>query len=661
MQRFIQKLMLVLLCLVWLPAPVSAATTQRGGIVLTFDDWYVDQWHDFFTQLKQTNPEVDVHVTFFVAKWLTDLKGAAQGNDDYIKLKQLEDAGHEIGSHSLNHVGVDEPPYSYQANMANQYYADEVASSLTVMAAGDPAVANDYGFIPRSFSYPFGSRTSAYDKVIKDNGLRYLRGTVETDSNKPLSATDEIFHRSAGVYPYLLGDGLDKAYQNDLAEVEAALTRARDNDEIITLYAHRILPDGGEDHNYGVYASKLKAIILKAHQLGLKFYRFSEAFQEGTSTGGGGNGNADKITVTVEANNRVRLSWTDLPNNRIDIAPASQPDMVAASAATSGNATDKLGITVANAEPGVEYVALFYLNNIKVATSNPFVIVAGGSTSVAAPTNLTATAASATLVNLGWTDNSNNETGFRVGRCSAASCSNFVDLGSVAANVTSYSDSTALAATTYRYRVVAFNGTTTSTSYPVVSVTTPSASASLVAPTQLVASIISGNQVKLVWTDNSSDEAGFKIERCLGETCSNFAVVKTVGANVSTFTNTGLTTNAVYRYRVRAYKGTSYSAYTDVILATTLATPTNLKTAAQSGGQVKLSWTDNNSYETGFRIERCAGSSCTNFVEVATVGANVLVWMDSGLQAGTYYRYQLRAFHEAGYSAYSGRSRVLAR
>lgn len=656
MQRLMHKLTCFLLLLGLLPVQASAA----GGIVLTFDDWYVDQWHSFFTELKQTNPEVDIHVTFFAAKWLTDFKGAAQNNDDYIKLKQLEDAGHEIGSHSLNHIGVDEPPYSYQASMANQYYTDEVASSLTVMAAGDPDVANDYGFIPKSFSYPYGARTSAYDKVIKDNGLRYLRGTVEKDPNKPLSATDEIYHRSSGVYPYLLGDGLDKFYQNDLPEVEAALTRARDNDEIITLYAHRILPDGGEDHNFGIYASKLKAIILKAHSLGLKFYKFSESFQEGTTTGGGGNGNADKITVTVEANNRVRLSWTDLPNNLVEIAPANQTDMAVASAVTSGNATDKMGITVANAQAGQEYVALFYLNNIKVATSNPFMIVAG-STTVAAPTNLTATAVSTTQVNLGWTDNSNNETGFRVGRCTGATCSNFVDIGTVGAGVTSYTDNTVQAATSYRYRVVAYNGTTNSTSYPVAAVTTPSTPITLVAPTNLLASVVSGNQVKLEWADNSTGEDGFKVERCLGETCTNFAVVKSTTANVTTFTNTGLSTNAVYRYRVRAFKGTAYSDYTATVIARTLAKPTNLTTSALVGGQVKLTWADTNSYETGFKIERCAGSSCVNFVEVASVGANTLTFTDSGLQAGTYYRYQIRAFHEAGYSAYSARSRVLAK
>jgi len=41
---------------------------------------------------------------------------------------------------------------------------------------------------------------------------------------------------------------------------------------------------------------------------------------------------------------------------------------------------------------------------------------------VAAPSGLTATAVGTTGINLVWTDNATNETGFRVDRCSGAGC-----------------------------------------------------------------------------------------------------------------------------------------------------------------------------------------------------------------------------------------------
>lgn len=113
MHRFLNRLAGLLLLLTLIPTQVFAG----GGIVLTFDDWFVDQWHDFFVNPATRPPElngVDLHTTFFVAHWLSDLKGANQGKVDtdnhYIKLKQLEAAGHEIGSHSLNHLDAREAP-----------------------------------------------------------------------------------------------------------------------------------------------------------------------------------------------------------------------------------------------------------------------------------------------------------------------------------------------------------------------------------------------------------------------------------------------------------------------------------------------------------------------------------------------------------------------
>jgi hypothetical protein len=70
--------------------------------------------------------------------------------------------------------------------------------------------------------------------------------------------------------------------------------------------------------------------------------------------------------------------------------------------------------------------------------------------------------------------------------------------------------------------------------------------------------------------------------------------------------------------------------------------------------QINLSWSDNSGDEQGFRIERCTGNGCTNFAEIATVGANVTSFSNnSGLSRNTWYRYRVRAFNAAGNSAYS--------
>ena len=60
------------------------------------------------------------------------------------------------------------------------------------------------------------------------------------------------------------------------------------------------------------------------------------------------------------------------------------------------------------------------------------------------------------------------------------------------------------------------------------------------APTNLVAMAVSTSQINLTWTDNATNETGFKIERCKGATCTNFAQIATVGANATSYRNTRL-------------------------------------------------------------------------------------------------------------------------
>jgi glucose/arabinose dehydrogenase/chitodextrinase len=83
--------------------------------------------------------------------------------------------------------------------------------------------------------------------------------------------------------------------------------------------------------------------------------------------------------------------------------------------------------------------------------------------------------------------------------------------------------------------------------------------------------------------------------------------------------------------------------------------PSGLGASAVSASQINLSWTasSDNVGVTGYRVERCQGASCTNFVEVAQPSGTT--YSDVGLLASTAYRYQVRAVDAAGnLSAYSG-------
>ncbi|HEU4836449.1 MAG TPA: metallophosphoesterase [Pyrinomonadaceae bacterium] len=90
-----------------------------------------------------------------------------------------------------------------------------------------------------------------------------------------------------------------------------------------------------------------------------------------------------------------------------------------------------------------------------------------------------------------------------------------------------------------------------------------------------------------------------------------------------------------------------------VVLPAPPAAPTSLTATAVSNSRINLSWTDNSTDESGFRIERCKNPNCTNFTQIAQVGAGVVTFADTTVSRNTAYNYRVRAFNAAGNSAYS--------
>lgn len=76
--------------------------------------------------------------------------------------------------------------------------------------------------------------------------------------------------------------------------------------------------------------------------------------------------------------------------------------------------------------------------------------------------------------------------------------------------------------------------------------------------------------------------------------------------------------------------------------AAALAAPSNLAADNGTEGQITLSWTDNSEDEDGFSIERSLNMN-SDFVEVGTVGANVITYTDTDLDPATTYYYRVKA------------------
>jgi PKD repeat protein len=269
-----------------------------------------------------------------------------------------------------------------------------------------------------------------------------------------------------------------------------------------------------------------------------------------------------------------------------------------------------------------------------------------------APSNLVVAVVSSSQIDLSWTDNSDNELQFKIERKTGSS-GTWAQIGTVDANTTSFSNTGLSQNTTYYYRVRASNQAGNSGYSNEANGTTPYATPG--APSGLTATPISSSKIRINWTDNSNIETGFKVERKTGSS-GTWSQIAIVGANITTYTNSSLSQNTTYFYRVRAYNNTVNSAYSNEASATTPyatpAAPSNLTATAVSTSQIDLTWTDNSGVETGVKIERKTGSSGT-WAQIATVGANVTAYSNNGLTHGTTYYYRVRAYNVNVNSVYS--------
>jgi hypothetical protein len=87
------------------------------------------------------------------------------------------------------------------------------------------------------------------------------------------------------------------------------------------------------------------------------------------------------------------------------------------------------------------------------------------------------------------------------------------------------------------------------------------------APNNLNVEFKNNNQVALNWTDNSTNETGFRIERKSGT--SNYSTVGSVSGNVSTYADMGIVANTTYTYRVVAYNSVGNSSYSNEVVVNT--------------------------------------------------------------------------------------------
>jgi hypothetical protein len=316
-----------------------------------------------------------------------------------------------------------------------------------------------------------------------------------------------------------------------------------------------------------------------------------------------------RILVQSSANYNVTVSTTTGGTVRVSI-----DDGDAVASGTSGsNRSGTVFLT-----KGVHTVKAkavsgeFDVTGIQLQVSNGTVLTP--------PSDLSATLVSTNQINLSWSDNSSNETKFRIER--KVGTGSFAHLATVNSNVTSYSNS-GLSAGTYTYRVAASNATglsawseeVSATIQSNVTVTVPSA------PSNLAAAAVATNQINLSWTDNANNETGFRLERKTGS--GSFALVTTLGSNVTSYSNSGLNSGTAYTYRIAATNSAGLSTWSAEASATTQTPSTGTVSGAwiEVGGVVVME---------AENAEVVANGDTINWAAQTTNG---VICMDAGYRA----------------------------
>lgn len=142
------------------PKPVAPGETV---VSLTFDDGYANQ-----LSAARVLDRLGMDATFYITSGWIDQPGYLGRAD----LVSLDDRGHEIGGHTVNHQDL--------SPLGDTEARRQVCDNRKTL--------QDWGFSPRSFAYPFASHSAATRSIVQQCG--YDTGRSLGDVRSPDSCDD---------------------------------------------------------------------------------------------------------------------------------------------------------------------------------------------------------------------------------------------------------------------------------------------------------------------------------------------------------------------------------------------------------------------------------------------------------------------------------------
>lgn len=214
----------------------------EGGIALTFDDQYVDDWYSQLPLLDSMGAKA----TFYVSNYSSLTKEQKK------KLKILEQHGNEIAFHSTHHLHM---VRELKKKSLRQLMKEEVLDGLDSM--------HKDGFYPKNFAFPFGEHNDMLDAAMISvfRSIRLLNGSSDL-TQSVCRRKEKAFFRALTIDDGGRSDGT----------LCGMLDNAKNHNNVVVLVGHHI-----ESHlKPNVSLRKLRVLLRKAKELQLKFYTISE-------------------------------------------------------------------------------------------------------------------------------------------------------------------------------------------------------------------------------------------------------------------------------------------------------------------------------------------------------------------------------------------------
>ena len=352
------------------------------------------------------------------------------------------------------------------------------------------------------------------------------------------------------------------------------------------------------------------------------------------------------LTAVIESRNKITLKWSDsmvdeksyIVDRKIDSNAYSVFARLAADTTSFTDSALSIGhtytyrIRIIDSSGTTPYV---YTEELSVNTGD-----------VVAPDSLKITSSLPNQIDLKWSYPDKKSYNTIIER-RYSDDSQWYEIANVGSEQGTYSDTSVDSDTNYYYRVRGcYSSKIMTAPYPNNNIGIFGSSL-LEKPTSLTGLALSDHRIQLTWEDNAA-ATSFIIERKSPDD-GTFKVIAVVAKNVNTYIDeddslSPVNSNTLYSYRVKAVTGSSKSEYSDTISITStyLTTPTGLAASCIDGQNIKITWKDTTTKETGFEIWRKVGTS-GSWELYTTMGRNAISFVDTSISAQNSYSYKIRA------------------